>query len=120
MKSLAPSGVDLINTGVSTSIKFSESRYSLVSFINLCLSIILFLIGDLLRSRYLYFILNSSPPSVLSSIVKGGTSDSFNISKVLTLISISPVIILSFFDCLSETTPSTLITNSLPKVFAEI
>ena len=69
-------------------------------------------------SKYLYFILISSPPSVLSSIVKGGVTDAFKISNFETNTSIAPVDILEFLDSLSITIPVTCITNSLPKDFA--
>ena len=70
-------------------------------------------------SKYLYFILNSSPPSDSSSIVKGGVIEVFNIFNSRTSTSISPVLIRSFFEFLSITLPVILITNSLPKVFAK-
>ena len=70
-------------------------------------------------SKYLYFILNSSPPSDSSSIVKGGVIELFNIFNSDTSTSISPVLIRSFFEFLSITLPVILITNSLPKVFAK-
>ena len=63
-------------------------------------------------SRYLYFILSSSPPSVSSSIVNGGVLERFKIVSLFTSISISPVKILLFLDCLSITKPFTCITNS--------
>ena len=61
----------------------------------------------LLISKYLYFILNSSPPSVLSSIVKGGVNDSFSTVSSETKISMSPVAILGFLEVLSITDPFT-------------
>ena len=70
-------------------------------------------------SKYRYFILNSSPPSDSSSIVKGGVIELFNIFNSDTSTSISPVLIRSFFEFLSITLPVILITNSLPKVFAK-
>ncbi len=69
------------------------------------------------KSKYLYFILISSPPSVSSSIVNGGTSDLLRISSFSTLISILPVGILGFLDSRSITFPFTFITNSLPSFF---
>ena len=57
-------------------------------------------------SKYLYFILSSSPPSVLFSIVKGGVVDSFKTSNELAKISMSPVLISGFLDSLSITFPS--------------
>ena len=74
--------------------------------------------GFLLRSKYLYFIRSSSPPSDSFSIVNGGTSDLFNISIFSTEISISPVGILLLGACLSITFPFTEITNSLPNDLA--
>ena len=56
-------------------------------------------------SKYLYFILMSSPPSVLSSIVKGGVIDAFKISNLETNTSTSPVSILLFLDSRSITVP---------------
>ncbi len=61
---------------------------------------------------------NSSPPSVLSSIVKGGNFDLFNMVNSLTNTSMSPVGILSFLDTRSITFPLTCTTNSRPKFLA--
>ena len=61
----------------------------------------------LLISKYLYFILNSSPPSVLSSIVKGGVRDSLSTVSSETKISMSPVAILGFLEVLSIIDPFT-------------
>ena len=69
-------------------------------------------------SRYLYFIRSSSPPSVSSSMVKGGSTDSFKIVSFSTKISISPVGIFGFLEALSMTFPSTWMTNSRPKFLA--
>ena len=69
-------------------------------------------------SKYRYFIRNSSPPSVWSSMVNGGTLEGFNMSKSDTLISISPVGIFLFLELRSITVPLTLITNSLPSFLA--
>ena len=77
------------------------------------------LIGFLLISKYLYFILNSSPPSVSSSMVKGGVFEAFNIFNSVTRTSISPVFINEFLDFLSITVPLILITNSRPSFFAD-
>ena len=70
-------------------------------------------------SRYLYFILNSSPPSVSSSIVKGGVIEAFKIVNSVTKTSISPVLIKEFFDFLSMTDPLIFITNSLFSFLAD-
>src|SRR5690554_7493609 len=56
--------------------------------------------GFLRISRYLYFIRRSSPPSVSSSIVKGGVFEVLRIVSSETNISISPVGIFGFLDCL--------------------
>ena len=69
--------------------------------------------GPLLKSKNLYFILSSSPPSVSSSIVNGGVFDSFRMVKVWTSISMSPVLSLGFLLVLSFTTPLIWITHSL-------
>ena len=79
MKSRAPSGVDFIRYGVSTSIKSILFKYFLVSNESLFLNKRLFFISSLLISKYLYFILSSSPPSVSFSIVNGGVLDLFKI-----------------------------------------
>src|SRR5690554_7216377 len=71
--------------------------------------------GFLRISRYLYFIRKSSPPSVSSSIVKGGVLDLFRIFKSETRISTSPVGMFGFFDSRSITVPVTWMTNSRPK-----
>ena len=68
----------------------------------------------LLISRYRYFILSSSPPSVFSSKVNGGTLDLLSISISCNVISISPVPMLGFLDSLSLTDPVTETTYSLP------
>ena len=47
----------------------------------------------------------SSPPSVVSSIVKGGVSEALRIVTFETKISISPVGILGFLDSRSITVP---------------
>ena len=60
----------------------------------------------------------SSPPSDLSSIVKGGVLLAFKIFNSLSCISISPVGIFGFFDSLSITVPLAWMTNSRPKVRA--
>ena len=70
--------------------------------------------GFLLISKYLYFILSPSPPSVSFSIVKGGVFDEFRIVSSDTFISISPVGMFIFFELRSITSPLTWITNSLP------
>ena len=66
------------------------------------------------RSRYLYWSLNSSVAFTSSSTTNGGVSDSFNISRLSTSISISPVGI--FLLTLSRiiTFPEAEITNSFP------
>ena len=69
-------------------------------------------------SRYLYFILNSSPPSDSFSRVNGGTRDLFKTLRFDTRISISPVLIFSLMFFLSITVPSISITNSLPSLVA--
>src|SRR5664280_1212350 len=78
----------------------------------------LFLTVALLRSRYRYFILSSSPPSVSSSIVKGGISLLLRILNASTSISISPVNIFRFLLILSLTFPLTCTTNSRPSLRA--
>ena len=60
----------------------------------------------------------SSPPSVLSSMVKGGVCDSFKISNSVTSISISPVEIFKFLLLRSITFPVTFNTNSRPHLRA--
>ena len=92
---------------------FLERKF-LTSNDNSCLNIKFSFTGCLLISRYLYFILNSSPPSDTFSRVKGGTRDLFKIFILDTRISISPVLIFSLIFFLSITFPSTSITNSLP------
>ncbi len=49
----------------------------------------------------------SSPPSVVSSIVKGGVSDALRMVTLETKISISPVGMFGFFDSRSMTFPET-------------
>ena len=53
-------------------------------------------------------------------MVNGGTSDLLRYSISKTLISISPVSIFGLFDNLSETSPSILMTNSLPHFLARL
>ena len=60
----------------------------------------------------------SSPPSDLSSIVKGGVLLAFKIFSSVSCNSISPVGMLGFFDSLSMTLPLAWMTNSRPKVRA--
>ena len=59
-KSLAPSGVDFVSNGVSTSVNPELSRYSLTALIILCLVFKFLSSFPLLRSKYLYFSLSSS------------------------------------------------------------
>ncbi len=108
----------MIRTGVSISINPFESMYFRTSCAILCRSSRFFLIHVLLRSRYLYFILKSSPPSVSSSIVKGGRTDGFITSNSFTSISISPVGIFLFLLLRSATIPLILMTNSRPSFLA--
>ena len=56
----------------------------------------------------------SSPPSVSSWIVNGGTIDAFNILNAVTFNSISPVGMFKFLLERSMTVPFTCITNSRP------
>ena len=119
MKSLAPSGVDLIKYGVSISINPSLFKYLRTSKVKLFLKIILSFKIPLLKSRYLYFILSSSPPSVSFSIVNGGMADEFKTLIFETKISISPVAIFSLEATLLMTSPSICITNSLPIFFTD-
>ena len=60
----------------------------------------------------------SSPPSVSSSIKNGGNFAGFNTRNSFTLISISPVGILSFLDKRSTTIPFASTTNSRPNPLA--
>ena len=72
-----------------------------------------------LKSRYLYFNLNSSLVLASSSTGNGGVSASDKILSVFTVTSISPVAIFSLtapLRCL--TTPSAAITNSLLRFLA--
>src|SRR4030043_895508 len=78
----------------------------------------LFLTLFLRRSRYLYFIRSSSPPSVSSSIVNGGISLRLRIFSSSTSISISPVGVLGFLLLRSFTFPAAWITNSRPSFLA--
>ena len=117
-KSLAPSGVDLIRHGVSTSTKSWLSRNLRVSSASLLLNIILLRTGLRLISMYLYFIRISSPPSVSSSIVNGGVIDALSTLSSDTLISISPVALFAFLLLRSATSPFTCTTNSLPSLRA--
>ena len=57
---------------------------------------------------------NSSPPSVLSSIVKGGVLERLSTSRRVTSTSMSPVGSLGFLLLRSSTLPSTRITHSRP------
>ena len=113
-KSRAPSGVDFINTGVSTSIKPFSARNFLTSIATLLRKISLFFTGFRRMSRYLYFMRRSSPPSVSSSIVNGGSCAEFKTFNSETRISTSPVGMFGFFETLSITSPETWITNSRP------
>ena len=69
-------------------------------------------------SKYLYFILSSSPPSDSFSIVNGGVRELFNTFNSETRTSTSPVSINEFLEALSITVPLILITNSRPRVLA--
>ena len=114
MKSLAPSGVDFIKYGVSISIKSAWDKKFLTIIDTRCLRIKFSFTLFRLKSKYLYFIRSSSPPSVSFSIVKGGVSEWFKMLNSETNISIPPEGIFRFLDSLSITKPLTWITSSLP------
>ena len=114
----APSGVDFISMGVSISKKFCESRYRLTSNASLCRNSRFLRTQSRRRSRYRYCMRRSSPPSLSSSIVKGGVSDVLSIFRLFTSISISPVGILRFLLYRSFTVPVTCITYSRPNLLA--
>ena len=90
-KSLAPSGVDFVSMGVSTSIKSFLSRKSLIDFIILCRKISFFWTSGLLISIYLYLNLTSSEIFPALSNSKGGVRDGLIISSSFTPSSTSPV-----------------------------
>ena len=117
-KSRAPSGVDFMRFGVSISTKSLASKYSRTAWLNLARIINRSFNSGLLISRYRYFNLNSSLPSVAFSIKKGGVSDSLSMFNSFTSISISPVGIFRFLLVRSMTTPFICITNSRPSLLA--
>ena len=121
MKSLAPSGVLLPRMGVSISMNFCDSRYCLARCRNLLLNSMAWIISDLLRSRYLYFMRTSSPgrtPSFWSPISSGGMADLLSSLADLMRTSIAPVGLRSSSvpSTLFLTVPFTCTTDSLEKV----
>lgn len=62
----------------------------------------------------------SSPPSVSSSMVKGGVREGLSIANSSTMISISPVGRLGFLLDLSLTVPLAWMTNSRPSFRAAV
>ncbi|MPM63698.1 hypothetical protein SDC9_110580 [bioreactor metagenome] len=84
----------------------------------LLLNIKVFCIDGFLKSKYLYFNLNSSDTLSSSFMYIGGVSDLFNNLSSVANISISPVGMLGFLELLSATLPLTAITYSDPNFSA--
>src|SRR5699024_1253211 len=84
----------------------------------LLLNIKFFCIDGFLKSKYLYFNLNSSETLSSSFIYIGGVSDLFSNLNSVANTSISPVGMLGFLDDLSATLPLTATTYSEPNFSA--
>ena len=113
-KSRAPSGVDFIRKGVSISMNPCSCKKFLAARLTEYRNSRFFFTTFLRRSRNLYFILTSSPPSVSSCMVKGGVADLFKTENERIFISISPVGKRRFLSLRSVTVPVAWITYSLP------
>src|SRR5512135_792082 len=90
-KSRAPSGVDFVRIGVSTSRKSSSCRTSRIAMVTALRATNLRVISGRLRSRYRYLSRRSSDALIPSSIGNGGVSARFRIARDVAPISMAPV-----------------------------
>jgi|GEM_PF-686291 len=120
-KSLAPSGLDTVKSGVCTSRKSFQANQFLVKLRNFERYITLSSTAFLLKSIYLcLYLISSFATSAYSSSSKGGVFERERIIRFLIIISISQDLrfLFSCHSGLALTIQVACITNSLLRVFA--